>query len=107
MEKLLKNANILDSVNAKIIKNVVTKCSTCLNFKRPPPRPAVAFSKTDDFNQTAFVDLHYLERNLWYLHMTYEFTKFSAGAIITSKAVIKIIYATLDRDFWGTQENIF
>ena len=37
MEKLFKNANMLDSVNAKTIKNVVTKCSTCVKFKRPPP----------------------------------------------------------------------
>ena len=58
MEKLFKNANMLDSVNAKIIKNVALICSTCLKFKRAPPQPAVAFSKADD-------DLHYLEKKLW------------------------------------------
>ena len=37
MEKLLKNANMLDNANSKIIKEVVAKCSTCLKFKRPMP----------------------------------------------------------------------
>ena len=49
MEKIL-------TVNAKIIKNFVKKCSTCLKFKCLPPQPAVAFSKANDFNQTASVE---------------------------------------------------
>ena len=40
--KTFEKCNMLDSVNAKIIKNV-TKCSTWLKFKCPPLRPAVAF----------------------------------------------------------------
>ena len=64
----------MDSVNEKIIKNV-TKCNTCLQFKHSTTRPALAFLKADDFNQTISVDLHYLERNLWYLHMIDEFTR--------------------------------
>ena len=49
----LKNANMLDSVNAKIIKS--TKCTNCLRLKRPPPQAAVAFLKADDFNQTSLI----------------------------------------------------
>ena len=87
MKKLLKNANMLKKDISKIIKNV-TKCCTCLKFKQPLPRLAVAFSKADSFNQAISIDLHYLEKNYWYLHMVDEFTRFSAGAIITSRTTV-------------------
>ena len=82
----------MDNANSKIIKEVVVKCSTCLKFKRPMPRPAVAFSKADDFNQTISVDLHHLAKNIWYLHMTDEFARYSAGAIITSKTAAPTVF---------------
>ena len=52
-------------------------------------------SKADSFNQAISIDLHYLEKNYWYLHMVDEFTRFSAGAIITSRTTVpKVLWST-------------
>ena len=38
------------AIMQKSSKNIITKCSTWLKFKCPPPQLAVAFSKADNFN---------------------------------------------------------
>ena len=66
-----------------IVEKVVNLCETCIKFRKPSPRPIVAFSNADDFNDTVSPDLHQLQPGLWYMHMIDKFTKFSAAAIIT------------------------
>jgi transposase InsO family protein len=85
LQKLLVNAGINDSGLFQILDKVVSKCETCTMYKKVPPKPAVGFPLATDFNQTVAVDLHELEKNVWYLHIIDEFTRFSAGAIVNRK----------------------
>ena len=86
MEKILKDANLLNNDNKSLVKKVIDSCETCIKFRKPKPRPIVAFSKADDFNKTVSLDLHELKPGLWYFHMVDEFSRFSAAAIITNKS---------------------
>ena len=54
-------------------------------LKRPHQDKLLDYQK-QEFNETVAVDLHQLEKNRWHLHMIDEFTRFSMGAIMTSKS---------------------
>ena len=85
MRVLLENAgNRLPGID-KILKEIVDECEVCVKYKRTKPRPAVGFPLGTEFNETVAVDLHQLDKGLWYLHIIDEFTRFSAGAIMRSK----------------------
>ena len=75
----------LREVTFEMLRQVVNNCETCALFKKTPPKPAVGLPLATDFNQTVAVDLHELGTNVWYLHITDEFTRFSAGAIVKRK----------------------
>ena len=83
--KLLQNAGNTSSNVAKLLKEVVENCKICIKLKRPSPKPAVGFPLATDFNETIAVDLHELDKNLWYLHIIDEFTRFSAAVIMKTK----------------------
>ena len=85
LKRLLESAGTHDTEVFNTLKEVVDNCETCFKFQRPVPKPAVGFPLATDFNETVAVDLHELDTNKWYLHIIDEFTRFSAGAIITSK----------------------
>ncbi len=85
IRSLLENAGNRDADTDRILKTIVEECDICLKFKKESPRPAVGFPLATDFNETVAVDLHELEKGLWYLHIIDEFTRFSAGAIISNK----------------------
>lgn len=54
------------------------KIVKCVKFtKKPKPKPAVELSWGTDFNDTVGIDLHYLEHNLYYLHMVDQFSRYS------------------------------
>lgn len=83
---LLKKAGDVKPEIHKDLTAIVDKCAVCLKYKKPAPRPAVGFPLASRFNETVAVDLHQLEKGKWYLHIIDEFTRYSAGGIITSKA---------------------
>ena len=86
LTKLLNNAGNRDKETMNLLSEVIQKCEICVKNKRPPPRPAVGLPLATDFNEVVAVDLHEIEKSkLWYLHIIDEFTRFSSGAIITSK----------------------
>ena len=87
MEKLILNANLLDNETSQLLKEVTDNCAACNNFKKPSARLIVALSKVDDFNQTLSFYLHELKHGLklWYMHRLDDFTRYSAGAILTNK----------------------
>ena len=62
MQKLSGNAKLLTKDISLLIKIVVNTCEKCIKLN---PRPAVAFTKAKDFNQTVSVDSHQLATNLW------------------------------------------
>ena len=68
-----------------MLTEIVERCEVCERYRKQPQKPAVGFPKATDFNETVAVDLHELGKNLWYLHIIDEFTRFSAGAIMTCK----------------------
>ena len=69
LEKLIRNAKLLDPELSTLIKDVVNSCATCIKLKKPRSRLIVELSKAEDFNQTMSVDLHELKPKLWYIHM--------------------------------------
>ncbi len=85
LRRLLQNAGTTDLGIFRELETIVEECETCNKYRKQPPKPAVGLPKATDFNETVAVDLHQLEKNLWYLHIIDEFTRFSAGAILTSK----------------------
>ena len=105
LKMLIQNAGNTSEGVLSMLKNIVNDCDSCRRYKREKPKPAVGFPLASAFNETVAVDLHQLEKNLWYLHMIDEFTRFSAGAIITSKEpkVFEGIYQKLDWNFWKSQ----
>jgi len=85
IKKLLKSAGTDNSETFDLLQEIVDSCDTCRKFKRPSPKPAVGFPLATRYNETVAVDLHELDRNVWYLHIIDEFTRFSAGCIMRTK----------------------
>lgn len=85
LAQLLKSAGTTGNESLDILRMVCENCETCIQYKRPVPKPAVGLPLATDFNETVAVDLHELEPGLWYLHVIDEFTRFSAGSIMKSK----------------------
>lgn len=85
LPQLLKSAGTTGNESLDILRTVCENCETCIQYKRPVPKPAVGLPLATDFNETVAVDLHELEPGLWYLHVIDEFTRFSAGSIMKSK----------------------
>ena len=54
-------------------------------FKKPDPKPVVAYPLTREFNETVALDLYELDSNLYYAHFIDHFTRLSGAAIIRSK----------------------
>ena len=69
---------------------IVEKCDLCARHKTPP-KPVVGTPLAEDYNRTVAVDLHELDRNIWYFHMNDEYTRFSAAVIIWSKQASVIV----------------
>ena len=44
------------------------------NLQEPPPRPVTELSRVTTFNHTVPMDLHSLDKTVWYFHMIDEFT---------------------------------
>ena len=78
---LVKTSGItfLDSV-----KELVQSCEICLRYKKANLRSIVGFSLVHDFNETVAMDLKPF-RNVTISHLIDHATRFSAGAIISTK----------------------
>ena len=83
--KLLKSTGKVNNDVKELLDYVVHKCIVCHKFKRAGPKPAVAFAHANDFNQIVALDLHELDKNLYYLHVIDLFSRLSAASIIRSK----------------------
>ena len=85
LKSLLKNAGLLTTEISKLVDEINLKCVICKTHKKPSPRPVVSLPRATNFNQTVAMDLHSLDKNIWYFHMIDEFSRFSNAAIIKSK----------------------
>lgn len=60
-------------------------------INKTTPKPTIVLALASDYNETVAVDLHELEPGVWYLHIIDQFTRFSAGSILTTKRSCEIV----------------
>ncbi|CAC5382062.1 unnamed protein product [Mytilus coruscus] len=82
---LLNSAGSVDYDTKAIVNDVCSKCIVCFKFQHPKPKPVVAFSHANDFNQIVAMDLHEIDHYFYYLHIIDLFSHLSAAAIIRRK----------------------
>ena len=82
---LLKDVKVDDKESIAIINDVSDNCEICLKYKKPKPRPTVAFPLAKCFNETVVLDLKEWPSSTWFLHMIDYLTRFIASFVITSK----------------------
>ena len=102
LENLLKRVGMPLSNISDIINKVVSRCKACKQYKKPVPRPTVGLPKVNYFNDMVAMDLHQLGPNLWYLHLSDEFPRFS-NAVIIKKQTYKYhknVSQILDQFVW-------
>ena len=103
LKSLLKNAGLLTSEISKLVNEICENCAICKTHQKPLPRPVVGLPRATTFNQTIAMDLHSLDKNIWYFHMIDEFTRFSNVVIIRSKnpsVIIKNLLQNWISIFW-------
>ena len=85
LKNLLKNAGCFNEEISKLLTEICNNCDICKKYKKASPRPVVGLPRATDFNQSVAMDLHYIDKNLWYFHMIDEFSRYSNAVIIRSK----------------------
>ena len=91
LRDLLKNPGLFSTEISKLINEVCDNCIICKTHKKPPPGPVVGLPRATTFNHTVAMDLHSLDKNIWYFHIIDRFTRFSDATIIKSKSPTIII----------------
>ena len=81
-KRIIHNAGALNSELSKIIDDAIPKCDICINYRKPSPHPLVGYAKATTFNETISMDLHEIQSNIWYMHITHELTRLSNAVII-------------------------
>ena len=75
LRKLLNNAGVKDADLFKKIYKVANECELFLMYRKIPSRPAVSLPMAQEFNETGAVDLHQLDKSIWFLHIKDLFTQ--------------------------------
>ena len=91
LKSLIKNAGYLNDEISNLIDEISLNCDICKQYKKASPRPVVGLPRATDFDQSVAMDLHYIDKNLWYFHMIDEFSHYSNAVIIKSKQPAVII----------------
>ena len=91
LKKLMQNAGIKNTEVYRDMTEIVEKCDVCARHKKTPPKPVVGMPLAEDYNHTVAVDLHELDRNVWYFHMIDVYTRFSAAVIVRNKRAPTIV----------------
>ena len=107
MKKIIKNAGAMDSQLNKLIDEVLGECQVCAIYRKPPAKPVVGFSRSQDFNQCVAMDLHQLGPNLWYIHFIDEFTRYSNAIVIRKKSVSGLAFLRCWISLFGAPSSIF
>ena len=107
IKKIIQNAGALNSELSKIIDNVMSKCNICIKYKKSSPPPVVGLAKASTFNETISIDLHEIQLNIWYMHITDEFTRLSNAVIIRSKTVAVKTFLKHWVSLFGIPRNLF
>ena len=81
---LIKTSGITDSTFLDSMKELDQSCEICWPYKKPNLRPIFGFSLAHGFDETLAMDLKPC-RNVYIFHLIDHVTRFSAGAIISTK----------------------
>ena len=109
LKSLIKNAGYLNDEISNLIDEISLNCDICKQYKKVSPRPVVGLPRATDFNQSVAMDLHYIDKNLWYFHMIDEFSRYSNVVIIKSKQPAVIIQNFIQNwiSLFGSPMKIF
>ena len=91
LQRLLTNSGNKDTECIKLLQKIIKQCEVCQKYCRSKPKPAVGLPLASTYNETVAVDLHELEPGVWYLHIIDQFTRFSAGSVLTTKRSSEIV----------------
>ncbi len=91
LQRLLNSSGNKDTECSIILQKIVSECEVCQKHSKAKPKPAVGLPLASQYNETVAVDLHELEQGVWYLHIIDQFTRFSAGSILTTKRSSEIV----------------
>ena len=94
MLKLLKSAKWDNEATRQEIRSIYSKCSTCKQFSKTPPRPIVSLPPASEFNEVLTMDLK--EVNIksykYILHMIDAFTRLTVSVLIQNKRPETIVH---------------
>ena len=82
---LLQTSGTIGSDTKSIVTDICSKCEVSHQQKRPNAKQIEGFSHANDFNQVVAMDLHEIDHNLYYLHISDVFSRLSAAAVIRRK----------------------
>lgn len=91
LQRLLKSSGNNDTDCQNILQKIVSECEVCQRYRKTSPKPAVGLPLASQYNETVAVDLHELVPGVWYLQIIDQFTRFSAGSILTTKKSSEIV----------------
>ena len=91
LKNLLKNAGLFSTEISKLINEVCDNCIVCKTHTKPPPRLVVGLARATTFDHTVPINVHSLDKDIWYFHIVDEFTRFSNATITKSKSPTIII----------------
>lgn len=91
LQRLLKSSGNNDAECIAILQKIISECEICQRYSKPTPKPAVGLPLASEYNETVAVDLHELKPGVCYLHIIDQFTRFSAGSILTTKKSSEIV----------------
>ncbi len=91
LQRLRNSSGNKDTERSIILQKIVSECEVCQKHSKAKPKPAVGLPLASQYNETVAVDLHELEQGVWYLHIIDQFTRFSAGSILTTKRSSEIV----------------
>lgn len=91
LQRLLTTSGNKDTECISLLQKIVSQCETCQRYCKVKPKPAVGLPLASTYNETVAVDLHELEPGVWYLHIIDQFTRFSAGSVLTTKKSSEIV----------------
>ena len=107
MKKIIKDAGFMDSEIDALVDEVIKECSSCSAYSKPPPKPIVGFTRSDEFNGCVAMDLHQLEPNVWYIHFIDEFSRYSAAFVIRKKSISALVFLRCWISVFGPPSKIF
>ena len=91
--KLIKKAGIKNKKLIKEVRSISGSCVTCLQNKKPSPRPVVCLPLAQRFNEMVGMDLKYWSKNTYFLVMVDIGTRYCAAYVIHDKKPNTIIEA--------------